>query len=328
MIPRSKFSTFSYPLFSVYASFSLFSSCETSSNSSFSLPFFHPPPTFLPVTPQAPISPRHQFHHHQHTCNHHANPNLLIPSSNCLSKMNRSGGEPSASSNAPTAPNCASRSSPSSSSSTGQPSRLPPDISVMSSPNVLASAGTPQQQQPMLLPSPPSSALQPPPLDILPSSYHAQSNLQCVATRGSSPDVQNHHPRVHQDHQNALSVASQLLFPSSQSSPYAVNCHGGSVSSIGDAPVATTDHQNHCVARGRSHQRRERTSLSSPTEGAPGAVHHHFFERTSVSLVRRAPSQRRQDETEEDVAIDEEGLFVWLGSVVAEELVHHWDFIS
>ena len=61
-----------------------FSRCEPSSSSSFSLPFFHPPPTFLPVTPQAPISPRHQFHHHQHTCNHHANPNLLIPSSNCL----------------------------------------------------------------------------------------------------------------------------------------------------------------------------------------------------------------------------------------------------
>ena len=78
-----------------------------------------------------------------------------------------------------------------------------------------------------------------------------------------------------------------------------------------------------CGGRGRSHQRRGRQSVGSPSSengaggvggagGVPGvAVHHHFFERTSVSLVRRAPSQRRQDDAEtEDVAIDEEGLFV------------------
>ena len=83
------------------------------------------------------------------------------------------------------------------------------------------------------------------------------------------------------------------------------------MSSIGDSQAsASNDHPNHCVARGRSHQRRGRAGLSSPTDGAAAAVHHHFFERTSVSLVRRAPSQRRQDETEDDDAIDEEGLFV------------------
>ena len=70
--------------------------------------------------------------------------------------------------------------------------------------------------------------------------------------------------------------------------------------------------------RSRSQQRRTRGSLGSPSDvgsaaaGSSGSYAGgvHYFERTSVSLVRRTPSQRRPEEVEDDVAIDEEGLFV------------------
>ena len=135
--------------------------------------------------------------------------------------------------------------------------------------------------------------------------------------RGPSPDIQNH--RSQPDYEGAS--APQL--PSALSHlGLAINLGGG----VGEEHTAASmDGLNH--GRSRSQQRRSRGSLGSPTDGgsggssvgpsnnnnsasgvASGGV--HFFERTSVSLVRRAPSQRRPEEEEDEVTIDEEGLFV------------------
>ena len=293
-------------LFTNFSPHVLADRCDSTADSSLSLPlpFYHPTPVFLPVTPQAPVSPRHQFHHHQHTCNHHANPNLLIPSSNCLSKMNWTGGD--ASSTVASGVPC-----PRSASSSSGLMRFPPDIAVGAHP-AAAAATSPQQ-----LPSP-TSALQPPPLDILPSSYQAhalrQNNGQ-TAVAGAVADTHNRPPCPYPDYDVGVSTTTASSNPSSSGCP--VSCNGGSASaaSVGDehSPASFEQQQQHPNhrGRGRSRQRRERGSLGSPTDGvAAGVNQQHFFERTSVSLVRRAPSQRRHNEVEEDVSIDDEGLFV------------------
>ena len=305
--------------------FPLVDRCDSKSDSSLSLPlpFYHPTPVFLPVTPQAPVSPRHQFHHHQHTCNHHANPNLLIPSSNCLSKMNWAAGSDPSSTLASGVP-C-----PRSASSSSGLMRFPPDIAVGAHPAAVAAAAA---SPPQLLS--PTSPLQPPPLDILPSSYHSHALRQNNAptSAGAAADTHNRPPCPYPDYDvsasttTALSSQMKAASANSSSSGCPATCNGGSAAaaSVSDEQLPVSfeqqqqqqQHPNH-RGRGRSRQRRERGSLGSPTDGVVGAAigaaavqQQHFFERTSVSLVRRAPSQRRHNEVEEDVSIDDEGLFV------------------